>query len=180
MFNNSLKTRLITYTIVLVFLIAASFLTFYVHQVGSLIEDQLVEFGFYLSEDLSFSSVSGTKQEEPSLLQPALQDSLKEEEVLLAAVYDKQGQVMISSRKEQVEVKMSAEVKEQLLNTPKQLKRRSHTEQGTPVYNFYVPIRTEPEQDQEAKLVGFAGPPFLWNKLRCSAAGFLSLEELPL
>lgn len=152
MFNNNLKTRLVIYTVFLVLLIAVSFLTFYVYQMSTLVEQQLVESGFHFGENLSFSTASGVAQEDPTLIQPALQNTLKEDEVLLAAVYDRKGNVIISSRKEEVTVEMSEQV-EQKLTEEESIKVRGKTEQGTEIYNFYAPIYSE---EESPTLVGFA------------------------
>lgn len=156
MFNSSLKTRLVTYTVILVLLIGISFLVFYAHQMDNLTERQLREFGFYLSEDLSYASREGVVEENPGLLQPALQDSLKEEQVIMAGVYDKQGEVIVSSRKEEMGAEIPEQIKQQLLSESESLQRQGETEQGTQVYNFYAPVRTEATEEQQAKLVGFA------------------------
>jgi len=153
MFNSSLKTRLVVYTFFLVFLIAASFLSFYVYQTSNLVKNQLVEFGFYLAEDLSFSSASGVVQGKPASMQSALQNSLKEEEVLFAGVYDKQGNVIISSRKEETPTELSEEVK-QRLSEEETIKVRGKTNKGVEVYNFYVPVRADLQESP--KVVGFA------------------------
>jgi len=153
MFDSSLKTRLVTYTFFLVLLVAVSFLSFYVLQMSNLVEDQLVEFGFYLGESLSFSSATGITQENPTLIQSALQDPLKEDEVLLAAVYNNQGEVIVSSHKEETTIELPEKTKEKLAQE-ESFKIKGETEQGTDIYNFYVPIRSDEEQG--AKLVGFA------------------------
>src|SRR6056297_2582075 len=108
MLNNNLKTKLVSYTLLLILLIAGSFLTFYVYQMSNLVEDQLIEVGFHLSDELAFSSSAGVVNNRPAQIQPALQNALKEEEVKMAAVYDKQGSAIISSQissqKEDIEV----------------------------------------------------------------------------
>lgn len=154
MFNNSLKTRLVTYTVFLVLLIALSFLAFYVYQMSNLVENQLVEFGFHLSEDLSFAASTGVATGSPSLVQPALQDSLKEEQVLLAAVYDEQAEPLISSRKEKIATEIPSETKKRLLQRKEPIKGEGETEPGVRIYNFYTPIRVE--RGEYPTLVGFA------------------------
>lgn len=155
MLDDSLKTRVVVYILLLILLIAGAFLTFYIYQMSNLVEGQLREEGFRLSEDLAFSSRTGVSENEPVQIQPALQNALREEEVKLAAVYNKQGETIISSQKEEIETKMPSEMRKNLTQNKGQSKTKGQTGGGVNVYNFYTPIMVEADE-QNPQLVGFA------------------------
>lgn len=156
MFKMSLKTRLVVYAICLVLVMALSFLGFYLYQMNNLVEDQLMEFGFHLAENLSYDVRSDLPSKDPSLIQPVLQDTLKEDKVLMAAVYDEQGDFILSSREEKISPRLSSGIKRRLIESEEPFKIEGETEPGTKVYSFFTPIRTESEQDQPPTLIGFA------------------------
>lgn len=161
MLQKSLKVKFVIYLTPLILLIASAFLFFYLFRSNYSIKEQLTESGFHLAKDLSYSSQLAVAAEDPVLLQPSLEGLFEEEEVLLVAVYNKSGHIIVSESKREIEERMPSDVWEELSKGGGPLKKLSQTKDGEKIYDFYSPILIKktftPFPTTEAgKLAGFA------------------------
>lgn len=159
MFDNNLKTRLVTYISLLIFLVAASFLAFYVYQMGNQIERQLVRSGSYVSRDLSVSSADTMTSETATSVQDVLSTQsilevpLEEEKILFAAIYNEQGDIVLSDQKEEMSTELPDPIKQRLIENKETIKVKGENKQGTKICDFYAPIQSK---EDPSNLVGFA------------------------
>ncbi len=155
----SLKTKFIFYIILLILFISLSFLLLFINWSNSLIRDNLTDIGFHLTRNLSYSAELGVTSEDPVLLQSYLEGIFTEEDVILAAVYNKKGEIIVSRKKVEIREEVPIDIREVLLREKGGLKRISYTERGEKFYDFYSPIFVSgllAPKSETRKLAGFA------------------------
>lgn len=158
--NYNFKTRLIIYTVSLVFLVALLSLGFYVYQINNSTEQQLVEFGSRLSQDLAFSMKLIEPSENPDLMQTVLQRFLKKDDVVMVAVYGAQGDSLLMMQHKQIANNIPSEIRKKLSEKQETLTKKEKTNQGAEVYSFYS-VTTE--QD---RISGFSKVAISLNKIK--------------
>lgn len=140
MLQKGLKQKFIVYLIPLVVFISLSFLAFFLNRANALIKQQLSQVGFALVKSLSYSSELGVVSEDAGFLRPYLEKVFQEEDVVLVAVYNETGKVILARKKAAIEEGLSPELMNEIASQGKVIKVRSHTEQDEVFYDFYAPV----------------------------------------
>lgn len=137
---RSFRTRFIIYIIPLILFVSLSFLVFFINRSTYLIKQGLEELGFSLVRDLAYSSRLAVASEDEILIMPFLQGIFKQKEVILVALYNQNGKIIISQEKIEIEQKMPREVMEELSKEGDVVKRISSTPKGEEIYDFFTPV----------------------------------------
>lgn len=140
MFRINLKKKIIIYIILLILFISFSFLSIFLYKSNKFIKDELVSFGFHLVKDLSYASELVVSSEDPVFLQPMFARIFAEQNVVLVTVYNKQGNIIASKKKVEIEERIRKDVMEELLRGGMVFKRGTRTEKGEEIYDFYSPV----------------------------------------
>jgi len=156
--RQGLKQKFVVYLVLLVVSISFAFLVFFINRANSLVEQQLTQVGFSLVKSLSYSSEVGVESENVIFLKPYFDKVFKETEVVLLAVYTKDGEPLLINKKIPADDEIPAEVMQDMEIYGNVVKTRSYTEGGEEFYDFYVPIFSSEglEGDQVKELSGFA------------------------
>jgi len=145
MFDRGLKTKLITYTISLILILALSFLVFYMYQMSNLVKNELVNFGTHLSQDLAFSTKSGVASKNPEKIEPALKQFLSKKRVVMTAVYDEEGDPIMFSENSEPFNEIPDSTIRKVVEEGRTIKIEGEAQNGVKVYNFYSPITLKTE-----------------------------------
>lgn len=177
---RSFRTKFIIYIIPLIFLTSFSFFIFFLTKTSELIERNLVEVGFSLVKNLSYSSQFAIASEDEIFLKPYLEGILEEEDVILVTVYDKKGNIIASRKKTEIEERIPVHVMEELLISKNVLREVGYTGGGEKIYNFYSPVFASEIFDSsdvqaQKKLVGFARVGLSLEKITISAKAIITI-----
>lgn len=140
MFPKGLKKKFIVYPIPVIIFLSFSFLAFFIIKSNSLIKEAVTELGFSLVKSLSYSSEVGIASEDEIFLKPYFDKVFKEEHVVLVAIYNENGKIIISNTKLEVDEKIPEEVREEILKKRNILRRKNHSKTGEEFYDFYAPV----------------------------------------
>lgn len=160
MLRKSLKTKFIIYVIPLIIFISLSLLFFFLNRANNLAESELAEVGFALAKTLSYSSELAVLSEDETFLEAPLRGIFEEEDVVSVTVYNREGRILASMKKTELEERIPKDVLEEILQRKIPLKRIDYTEQGEEVYNFFSPISMSralvpgPEEEPP-RMIGF-------------------------
>ena len=177
---RSLKTKFILYIIPLILLVSLSFLAFFLYRSNSLVRNELIDFGLHLIRDLSLGSELAVTSEDPVLLQPSFEATFKEKDVLLVAVYNREGKIVASKKKIEIGEEISGDIMEELAKEKSALERSGYTKEKEEIYNFYGPVLASEIlapvlAPEERELVGFVRVAISLEKVRTQSREILIL-----
>ena len=176
---KNLKTKFVVYIISLILFIAFSFLSFYIYRSNTFLREQLTDFGFHLARDLSYASEFAIASEDPVLLQPSFDGIFHGEDVVLVTAYNKNGYIIASKKKVEIEEKIPLDIITKLLREKKALKTKDYTKKGEEIYSFYSPVLTTetllPAPTEVKELIGFVRVALSLEKLAAQNKQILGL-----
>jgi methyl-accepting chemotaxis protein len=159
--KRGLKTKFVIYFFLFVLGISTIFLFFDWFRINKLIRSNLELLGEEMVKVLSYSSRSAVVLEDPVFLEPVFEGLFNSQDIVLVAVYNDQGNLILSQKKLTIEERMSEKILEEFGVSDSIVSMERETEEGIRVYDFYYPIRSnkilvEGTFPEEEKIYGYA------------------------
>lgn len=139
--KGGLRRKLISYFLSFVLVICLVFLFFDWLKIDSLVKSHLKEFGGEVVKDLSHCSQQALVTDNRLFLESVFQELSQMEEVVLTAVYDKQGNIFLSQNELAIEPKIAPAIVNQIGDSPEVVFMQRELASGQKVYDFYAPVR---------------------------------------
>jgi PAS domain S-box-containing protein len=158
---KSVKQRFVFSLFPVILIISLVLLSLFLYRANNLIEQALSDLGFALVRSLSSSSEIAVASEDEVFLRPHLEGILGEADVVVVATYNKNGSIIASRAKVEIEPGMPHGVREELVTGGGVVTRDSLSVDGEQVMDFYYPIWASdvlsPQRSGSTRqLIGFA------------------------
>jgi len=133
------RTKFILYFTILIFFTTVLFLFFFINRSNYTLRKTLIERGYTLTNNFSYSVELGVLTEDESMFASPLKGIFSDEDVVYISVFSKEGN-LIGGENRAEPPPIPQQIVDSLLTTEKSLYRELKIEDGSTVYEFLAPI----------------------------------------